>query len=63
MDNDGHWYLVAEDDVEAFETAIQLIGDRDEDISIEGHRQLAKLRCISIDDPSNLRILAWEEMT
>jgi hypothetical protein len=63
QDNDGHWYLVAEDNAEAFEAAVQLIGSSDEDIMMKGHQELAKLRVIPIDEPSCLRILAWEDMS
>ncbi len=62
QDNDGHWYLVNEEYIEAFETAIVLMEDSDEDVVGQGYRQLTKIKHLPIDDPSNLRILVWEEM-
>ncbi len=63
QDNDGHWYLVAESDVDAFETALQLIQDSDDDVMLEGHKALRKVKHISIDSPESLRILAWEDVS
>lgn len=61
QDNDGHWFLVAESDLEAFESAIQLIQDSDDDVMLQGHKTLKKVKHIPIDSPECLRILAWEE--
>ncbi len=61
QDNDGHWYLVPEDKIVMFESAIEMI-DNELD-SDDGCKALGKLSKYQIDRPEMLRILAWEEMT
>ncbi len=63
QDNDGHWYLVAEDDLERFEAAYHLMDSQDDDVLAQGVREMAKIKSIPLDDPSELRILKWESIT
>lgn len=52
-DNDGHWYLVPESRAIEFESILDLIVDGDDHDLSDFHQ---------VDDPSNLRILVWEEI-
>lgn len=68
-DGDGHWYLVPESEIVAFEQAAALIAEAnrfDSNLSDRAYdaacETWARFERMSVDGPHRLRILAWEEM-
>lgn len=66
QDNEGHWYIIPENKVVAFESALAIFHKADD---YEGeaydrtYQQVGRFQNYRIDGPHRLRLLAWEEMT